>query len=1083
MAVSGMRGLSVFVSDIRNCQNKEMERLRVDKELANIRTKFKGERLTPYEQKKYVWKMMYIYMLGYDVDFGHLEAIALISAPKYAEKQVGYIVTSCLLNENNDFLRLVINTVRNDVIGRNETAQCLALTMVGNVGGKEFSESLAPDVQRLLTSSGVRPLVKKKATLCLLRLYRKNPDVVNDEGWAEKMAILLEERDLGVLHAVMSLLVALVAGNPEGYWPCVPKCVRILERLTRGQDIPQEYTYYGIPSPWLQVKTMRALQYFPSIDDANVRSALMEVLQRILMGTDVVKNVNKNNAAHAVLFEALALVMHLDAEREMMAQCVGLLGKFIAVREPNIRYLGLENMARMLLVADVQESIRKHQPQIVASLKDPDISIRRRALDLLYAMCDVSNAKEIVEELLQYLSLADFAIREELALKAAILAEKFAPDLSWYVEVILQLIEKAGDFVSDDIWHRVVQFVTNNEDLQAFAALKVKSAITDKVAVHETLVKAAGYILGEYSHLLSQHPGCSPLEIFTLLNDKFPTVSTPTKALLLSSYIKILLHTQPADPQLVEEVNAVFKKHESYIDAEVQQRAVEYKALSQRGGSMADVLAEMPKFPERESALLKRAEDSTDGDAEEKSSHTQRAALTSASQALVLAGGGSGGSGRNGTQLPVQRPVLSAAAAEATKESEPVDIPAAEQPPEEPANGLLMLEGPEDLGGVPEPPPAPPVAPRLDPLMELLSLEAPPPPAPAMPLNGMAGNGLDGYPPGAQLGGEQEAGNGLGAAAPYETGNGAGDALALTLVEPPAANQSVQPTGSVMEWFEALLLRDAGVLYEDPFLQIGVKAEWRGAQGRLLLFLGNYKETGSISGVRAAVKPAAGLRLLLGPVPPTIPPRAQIQVAIDVAAVQIPREVPVLEFSYTTPAGQPVSLRLGLPVIMAKFLQPAVLAAADFFSRWKAIVGPPLKLQQVLRHLKPLALPELTQYLGALHVGVAPNLDPNPNNLVAASSLYTETAPPTLLLVRIETDPSDRTQLRLTIGSQDPAATAGLVEFLRQQLTARSPTGVAPTTETLLALPAPPPPLLRSSPNPVFLLRPFPWVLAALQHP
>lgn len=43
---------------------------------------------------------------------------------------MGYIVTSCLLNENHDFLRLVINTVRNDIIGRNETFQCLALTMV-----------------------------------------------------------------------------------------------------------------------------------------------------------------------------------------------------------------------------------------------------------------------------------------------------------------------------------------------------------------------------------------------------------------------------------------------------------------------------------------------------------------------------------------------------------------------------------------------------------------------------------------------------------------------------------------------------------------------------------------------------------------------------------------------------------------------------------------------------------------------------------------------------------------------------------------------------------------------------------------
>lgn len=37
-----------------------------------------------------------------------------------------------------------------------------------------------------------------------------------------------------------------------------------------------------------------------------------------------------------------------------------------------------------------------------------------------------------------------------------------------YVDVILQLIEKAGDFVSDDIWYRVVQFVTNNDDLQVF---------------------------------------------------------------------------------------------------------------------------------------------------------------------------------------------------------------------------------------------------------------------------------------------------------------------------------------------------------------------------------------------------------------------------------------------------------------------------------------------------------------------------------------------------------------------------------------------------------------------------------------
>jgi hypothetical protein len=61
-------------------------------------------------------------------------------------------------------------------------------------------------------------------------------------------------------------------------------------------------------------------------------------------------------------------------------------------------------------------------------------------------------------------------------------------DVLRYVDVILQLIDKAGDFVSDDIWFRVVQFVTNNEDLQPYAASKAREYL-DKIAIHETMVK------------------------------------------------------------------------------------------------------------------------------------------------------------------------------------------------------------------------------------------------------------------------------------------------------------------------------------------------------------------------------------------------------------------------------------------------------------------------------------------------------------------------------------------------------------------------------------------------------------------
>jgi len=94
------------------------------------------------------------------------------------------------------------------------------------------------------------------------------------------------------------------------------------------------------------------------------------------------------------------------------------------------------------------------------------VSVRQRAVDLLYAMCDRSNAEEIVQEMLNYLETADYSIREEMVLKVAILAEKYATDYSWYVDVILNLIRIAGDHVSEEVWYRVIQIVVNREDVQ-----------------------------------------------------------------------------------------------------------------------------------------------------------------------------------------------------------------------------------------------------------------------------------------------------------------------------------------------------------------------------------------------------------------------------------------------------------------------------------------------------------------------------------------------------------------------------------------------------------------------------------------
>lgn len=95
---------------------------------------------------------MYIYILGWNVDFGHLEAVNLVSASKYSEKQIGYLAVTLFLHEQHELLHLVINSIRKDLNDINELNNCLALHAIANVGSKEMADALSADVHRLLIS-------------------------------------------------------------------------------------------------------------------------------------------------------------------------------------------------------------------------------------------------------------------------------------------------------------------------------------------------------------------------------------------------------------------------------------------------------------------------------------------------------------------------------------------------------------------------------------------------------------------------------------------------------------------------------------------------------------------------------------------------------------------------------------------------------------------------------------------------------------------------------------------------------------------------------------------------------------------
>ena len=97
-----IRGLSLFIGDIRNCQNKDQEDKVVQTEMAKIRSKFLRGNLQGYDRRKYIWKLIYAHILGYDVDFGHDVAVSLINCATLKEKVTGYIAIGIMLDDKSD---------------------------------------------------------------------------------------------------------------------------------------------------------------------------------------------------------------------------------------------------------------------------------------------------------------------------------------------------------------------------------------------------------------------------------------------------------------------------------------------------------------------------------------------------------------------------------------------------------------------------------------------------------------------------------------------------------------------------------------------------------------------------------------------------------------------------------------------------------------------------------------------------------------------------------------------------------------------------------------------------------------------
>jgi len=622
-----------LIRKVRACKTASEERAVIAKESAMIRTAIREEQ--EHYRHRNVAKLLFIHMLGYPTHFGQLECMKLIASPHFPEKRIGYLGMMLLLSEQADVLMLATNSLKNDLNNDNKFIAGLALCSIGNLATADMSRDLAPEVDKHLKASS--PYLRKKACLAMSRCLTKCPDMVED--FAERVVTLLKDRSHGVLITVVqlmtqALLVEIESFEPEddediSEAPCrvaflrlVPALVKLLRNLLSMGYSP-DHDVGGISDPFLQVQILTLLRLLGSGDE-KASEEMNDVLAQVATNTETSKN-----AGNAILYECVQTIMGVESEDGLRVLAVNILGRFLLNRDNNIRYVALNTLARCIVEQSGREdalmpasgeaspnsaaaALQRHRTTVVDCLKDPDISIRQRALELIYHLVNQENVETLTAELLNYLVLCPREHRADICTRVLRVVDKFSPSDRWRVDTLITMLTIAGRESSGDVQSSTIVYISRaSEDLRAYATHKLLKALRDDDGSQRGLLIVSIWCVGEYGDLLlkpySYNPpsssanfsevadastGDAPVTISFLALDPSSIVSTvvevaerhsastDVKQRALTCFAKLTdRFLGKADSDTMARLHELVKKHRGSHHLELQLRSCEYDAL------------------------------------------------------------------------------------------------------------------------------------------------------------------------------------------------------------------------------------------------------------------------------------------------------------------------------------------------------------------------------------------------------------------------------------------------------------------------------------------------------------------------
>ncbi len=488
--------------------------------------------------------------------YAYVTALSATQEAKTSEKKVAYICASLCLRGVGEWSVLATNSLRRDLENSSILDQWAALGALSALVTRETAPALVEPTCALLQHP--RALIRKWTVHAIGHFIALHEHVIGEDstgveeeleaghGLWSKLLAALYDKDPAVMMAVVSVLQPLIAKYGARFTAKTRR--ELLSALSAIQKQVldhhlKDYDYHRVAAPWLQISLLKIFGVLGQLDASAARDlyhVLHETLNKSIAYLTQNSDTASYNAAYSVLHETVNTIVRVykhaanDRNTEALvdeaATHVSHMLTFdpksgvsaqstrarSATQDPNLKYLALHSLSDLIEINP--RHVIQHQVLLFKCLNDPDDSIQRKTLELLYKMTGPKNITLVVTKMLAHLkSSTDLYLRRDLIGKITALCEKFAPSPAWYIAAMLKCLYLGAELVQPSHLDQLLTVLqTGTGDLQQDLTLRrhaVKHAMkyliakngNDKLqeqSVPDLLAQVIAWILGEYGNLL-----------------------------------------------------------------------------------------------------------------------------------------------------------------------------------------------------------------------------------------------------------------------------------------------------------------------------------------------------------------------------------------------------------------------------------------------------------------------------------------------------------------------------------------------------------------------------------------------------